>query len=308
MAEDYYELLGVSEDATTGEIKEAYRNRMKETHPDVSDDARASERTKLLIEAKDVLTDASDRKRYDRVGHEQFVNDRTTTSGTGHSQTESKATTNSRTQTEATWESPGWSDTTRTTQSTGQQSNTQTTGTTHGNTQGSNRTAGKTQEAGKRTQGSANSWYDPNSANQNGRHRRKVHQAWDSESPYAVGDDPEMFDIRELFGSQQAIVFLGTTFIIYPILLIGALAPAFPTAANITIAMCMVMVIAFLQSMPQVGIVVFGIWVVLLPIGMLGVVGLSPFSLFGVLALAAVIFPFCLSILSYIAINPNRVA
>jgi hypothetical protein len=43
MGENYYELLGVSEDASTDDIETAYRERLKETHPDVSDDEDANE-------------------------------------------------------------------------------------------------------------------------------------------------------------------------------------------------------------------------------------------------------------------------
>ena len=73
MAEQYYELLGVPSDATSDQIKSAYRDRLKETHPDVSDDADARSQTKRLIEAKEVLVDEDERARYDRLGHEEYV-------------------------------------------------------------------------------------------------------------------------------------------------------------------------------------------------------------------------------------------
>lgn len=73
MGQRYYELLGVSPEAPTEEIAAAYRDRLKETHPDVSDASDAGERTKQLIEAKEVLTDETERARYDRLGHERYV-------------------------------------------------------------------------------------------------------------------------------------------------------------------------------------------------------------------------------------------
>lgn len=73
MREKYYERLGVPPDASTGEIAAAYRKQLKKTHPDVSDASDAGERTKRLIEAKNVLTDETERARYDRLGHDRYV-------------------------------------------------------------------------------------------------------------------------------------------------------------------------------------------------------------------------------------------
>jgi len=73
MGGKYYDRLGVPADASTDEITTAYRERLKETHPDVSDAADAKERTRRLIEAKEVLTDDTERARYDRLGHDRYV-------------------------------------------------------------------------------------------------------------------------------------------------------------------------------------------------------------------------------------------
>ena len=77
MPPEYYDRLGVSADATTEEITEAYRERLKQVHPDVSDASDAGERTRQLIEAKEVLTDETERARYDRLGHDRYVGDET---------------------------------------------------------------------------------------------------------------------------------------------------------------------------------------------------------------------------------------
>ncbi|QGX93587.1 molecular chaperone DnaJ [Haloplanus rallus] len=72
MTEDFYDVLGVSQDASEEEIKAAYRKKASEYHPDVSDDPDAEEKFKKAKKAKEVLTDEEKRQAYDRMGHERF--------------------------------------------------------------------------------------------------------------------------------------------------------------------------------------------------------------------------------------------
>lgn len=70
---DYYEILGLSKDATAGDLKKAYRKMALEYHPDKNPgDKEAEERFKEVAEAYDVLSDPDKRARYDQFGHAGF--------------------------------------------------------------------------------------------------------------------------------------------------------------------------------------------------------------------------------------------
>ncbi len=72
MSEDFYSVLGVSRDAGEDEIKQAYRKKAAEYHPDVSDEPNAEEKFKKAKKAKEVLLDDEKRRMYDQMGHERF--------------------------------------------------------------------------------------------------------------------------------------------------------------------------------------------------------------------------------------------
>ncbi len=70
---DYYEVLGVSKNASDEEIKRAFRKLAKQYHPDnkqTGDEAKFKE----VGEAYAILSDATKRRQYDQFGHSAFTN------------------------------------------------------------------------------------------------------------------------------------------------------------------------------------------------------------------------------------------
>jgi curved DNA-binding protein len=65
---DYYQVLGLSRDATQEDIKRAYRKLARKYHPDVSKEADAEAHFKEVGEAYEVLKDPEKRAAYDRFG------------------------------------------------------------------------------------------------------------------------------------------------------------------------------------------------------------------------------------------------
>jgi len=72
--QDYYDILGVSRDASEEEIKKAYRRLARQYHPDVNHEPGAEERFKEINEAYRVLSNPETRAQYDQFGHAAFEN------------------------------------------------------------------------------------------------------------------------------------------------------------------------------------------------------------------------------------------
>ena len=71
-SKDYYDILGVSKNATAAEIKSAYRKLALQYHPDRNKTKEAEAKFKEVTKAYEVLSNEEKRKTYDQFGHQAF--------------------------------------------------------------------------------------------------------------------------------------------------------------------------------------------------------------------------------------------
>lgn len=285
MTETFYDVLGVSEDASTDEIQSAYRERLKEVHPDVSDDEDAGEETKRLVEARDVLVDEDERARYDRLGHDGYVGDGDTSAAASAAENVSgtDATTETSTGTDTTSGSArdrAWRDQ-RASQRVRQE---------RARKADSNATAnsGTTTGGGTTTDRATTSTTTPGP---NG-------PTTGSESTYNVRADvetPSQFGPILPTGERQTL--LALFFALYPVLLFSALLPAFPLFVNIVVGGCALVLVGYLQSMPRIALLVFGGWS-LISVTFMLLLGIEFISLLGLAILGGTVLPFGFSLLT----------
>jgi len=322
MSETLYDLLGVSADASTAEIEAAYREAIKEVHPDVSDDVNASERTKRLNRAKRVLTDDTERKRYDRLGHEAYTAEGAATAERTDSQ-RSEQSTGEPTERTTGRRSRGAGG------STGRSGRRNRRGWRHRSTtserrqsRGSDteRTEGSTDATGPSQASHGPSWQSQgeSTATRSGvdspSARRQAAagstdgpnvdwswNAWERTRSWAVRDGRTGTDgihPSRLFPADQSVVLLASTFLLYPVFVFTILTPVFPIFVRATVAACTLLMFAYLLSIPEVAVVVYGLWSLLVPAFLLVLPGVGLFSLVGVVGLVVTWTPFGLSVLT----------
>lgn len=69
---DYYDILGVSKNASKEEIRKAYRKLALQWHPDRNKSSNANDKFKEINEAYEVLSDPKKKETYDQFGHAAF--------------------------------------------------------------------------------------------------------------------------------------------------------------------------------------------------------------------------------------------
>ena len=69
---DYYDVLGISKDASEDQIKQSFRSLARKYHPDKNpDDPEAESMFKEIQEAYAILSNPEERRKYDVFGHER---------------------------------------------------------------------------------------------------------------------------------------------------------------------------------------------------------------------------------------------
>ncbi|KAJ6984883.1 hypothetical protein D5086_018019 [Populus alba] len=75
LSKDYYDVLGISKNASASDIKKAYYGLAKKLHPDTNkDDPEAEKKFQEVSKAYEVLKDDQKREQYDQLGHDAFEN------------------------------------------------------------------------------------------------------------------------------------------------------------------------------------------------------------------------------------------
>ncbi|WEL16980.1 DnaJ type Zn finger domain [Halorhabdus sp. SVX81] len=263
MARTYYDVLGVEESASTADIEAAYRERLKETHPDVTDDPDATDTVQEVIDARDVLTDEAERARYDRLGHEAYVS----------------------------------GDPTGTASASARESTDEGAGETHSAASAHSQSDGSSTSVGDNTRVRSGS-RDATRGQSSTPTDRDRTWAHGSGGRVTQPGDPNTVRWSRLFPPNQSVVLLLAAFICYPPFVLFSVYPPFPAVFNLIVAACTLALVGYLISLPEIGVLVFGFWGLVTAgsflIGSLGMISLS-----GVLAMTATWLPLGLSIVVF---------
>ncbi|WP_049923290.1 J domain-containing protein [Halopiger djelfimassiliensis] len=326
MGETYYDVLDVDPDASQDEITAAYRERVLETHPDHNDDPDAAEQFDRVSTAESVLTDATERARYDRLGHDAYVrfvqqsgpSDRSGADDLGNRSETSTATRSDATNASATRDArePRGND-----RGTTGRSERHRTGTAAGGHTRSHHARHRDQRRRKTDrQRSSAEW--PFGAGGNGasgpsrttatstdatRSERDAEPTDGSDSQYDVHGWDDEVDI-EWEGrpiDTGTAVTVGCIWLCYPLLLFSSLTPLFPTVVNAIVAGCTLVLAGYLLTIPRIATAVFGCWSVLVPVGLFLIAPTELLSLRGLLALGFVWIPFGYALAVWWALRPR---
>ncbi|MEF8790916.1 MAG: DnaJ domain-containing protein [Haloarculaceae archaeon] len=287
----FYETLGVDEDASREEVRAAYRERAKDTHPDVSDAPDADRRFRRVKRAHDVLSDERERRRYDRLGHEAYlaVED---SRGPGAAGTADPAGSRDRATDD---DSRGWTSGADARAGTDPAGSSDpgaggSTGTRGAGTGAENANAGGVGPGDRRSRRDRSADAGGSAVDGEGSVGRVAYglARW----LRLAGALVDAWQAR--LGPAGAAIALAT-FAAYPVLLASTVTPLFPTVVNLLVGLCTFAVLGYLVVRPAVGIAVLGSWLLVLPVA-LTVSGVGVVSLGGVYSLAVTGVPLVLCV------------
>lgn len=325
MGETYYEVLEVDPDATHDEIESAYRKRVLDTHPDHSDDPDAAEQFKRVTTARSVLTDGTERARYDRLGHDAYVgrtrgsstSDGSSEGGDGSSdgsaepsdetdgpdpsasdskagQTGTQQSTAAGSETNTSEGNSKWRDAAR--QWANEQSDSTKTEADHTGRTRSHHARQRSKRRQKRAKKRANGNWPFETGNTSGsggtETRQKARATTDTQDhggfEHSVRDWDDEVDLAwngQRF-DQTTAVSVGSVALLYPLFVAGSLTTMFSLPVNAIIAVCTFVLVGYLLTMPRIAIVAFGGWSILFPLGIVQLSLIDLISIGGVLVLA----------------------
>ncbi len=304
MAETYYDVLEVSPDATQEEITAAYRERVLETHPDRNDDPDAAERFKRVTTAEEVLSDDVERARYDRLGHDAYV---ARSDGAGDETAESGRPSDARETAASADSSDPFADLFDGTDRSWTTGETDRSGPSH-----HARHRRRRQRATERARSTAEWWIGD--AAETTRANAGVgtestdgrRDAGSEASGYAVhdwNDDVDLGRSRPAM-DQSTVVVVACLALLYPVFVYASVAPAFPLVVNGVVAACTLVLVGYLLTIPRAAIVAFGLWSVLVPVGLPALTAVDPLSPIGLLVTAAFWLPLGYAVAVWWALRP----
>lgn len=321
MAQTFYEVLGVPVDASQQVIRDAYREKVKEHHPDVSEDPSAGDTFKAVVQAEEVLGDPEERETYDRLGHRAYVRRIAGQNVSGHET--SPWTTKDRRDT--THDTGGVDP--RATAGSGAGDSAAGTTTQTGATAGSKATASEGFGPGADRQhatggGTTSTSHGFGTAadrqHGTGGVGRSGAGRWDQRS-YSAGGAKESADsgysVRDwadedvgpdtvtITLTQQLLVIAVAMFVLYPILVWSSVTGMFPLLVNVIFGAITLLAVGYLLTVPRVAVAVFGGWSVIAPVGILAVTHWNP--LVSLFALGVCWIPFGYAVTVSYVVRPE---
>ncbi|WP_169051742.1 J domain-containing protein [Halorhabdus amylolytica] len=275
MVRTFYDVLGVSPSATAEDVEAAYRERLKDTHPDLGEEGSSTDAVKAVIEAGDVLTDEEERLRYDRLGHEAYVTVTDTHDPNGEPSKRSRSTEQDRARTSASTEDHEYP-------------------------------PGRDKPGHRRRASVDDHEFSTGSHNAGYRRRTGVTNSATANVnpegvPWATRSGTPSYESNSATGyagprSERSILLLSTL-VAYPILAVSSLVPQFPLGFRVVIGACAIALVIYLVAVPSISIPVFGFWTLITAILIgLGNVPLLSIESFG--AIVATAGPLSLALFS----------